>query len=129
MHGALPTAIIGGAAMLLSRRALEAMEFPYFNAMWTDDRKWLGEDVWASRNLRRGGIELFCDVDLWINHAVQGYVQPLYNPDAEQWVALGHGVQPTMCPALSRPLSEYQQDQVFARHAEKAEQQENDDDV
>ena len=74
-------------------------------------------------------FELFCDVDLWINHAVQGYVQPLYNPDAEQWVALGHGVQPTMCPALSRPLSEYQQDQVFARHAEKAEQQENDDDV
>ena len=106
LHGAQPTGIVGGGALVIRTDVLRALERPWFET--AHDEKWVGEDMYFSRKLRAAGVQTYCDVDVWLPHQVTGWVQPFHDPKSGRWGSLLHGVKPDMIPSDGKTADQYQ---------------------
>lgn len=59
---------IGGTTMLIKRRVLEKLEFPYFYTHYNKDGGRVGEDIYFGNKVHKAGFEIWCDPSIKCRH-------------------------------------------------------------
>ena len=59
---------LGGTTILIKRRVIEALEWPYFHTECSPDGRRLGEDVYFTNKIRKAGFQLWCDPSIKCGH-------------------------------------------------------------
>lgn len=72
----------GSAGMLIRRKVLETIEYPWFETGKLGSAAF-NEDLYFCKKAREHGYKVFVHLDIHLGHAVRGYVYPYQSPDLE----------------------------------------------
>jgi hypothetical protein len=72
--------VAGSAGMLIRRRVLEDMPFPWFEVGQQDSQQ-LNEDSYFCTKLQRMGVDIHVDLDTWIGHVTPCVLWPARTKD------------------------------------------------
>lgn len=64
--------LLGGSTILIKRRVLEKMSWPYFDAIFTPQGLKLGPDLYFTAKAKKYGFQLWCDPTVRCEHARYG---------------------------------------------------------
>lgn len=82
--GPQPTAIVGGAALLIKTSVFPRIPFPWFaHSERLKDGSPVGEDAYFSQLCRDAGIPLYCRTDVLIGHTTEVTLLPEWTPDTK----------------------------------------------
>lgn len=69
-HGLIRVAATGMGGILINMDVFKALERPYFRNYFVGEREW-GQDIIFGKSLIEAGIEVYCDLDIIIDHMTQ----------------------------------------------------------
>jgi hypothetical protein len=89
-NGVIPIVASGDGALLITRKVLETIPYPWWEYGETTPGM-VDHDMVFSRKVRDAGFELFCDTNLWVDHVGIFAVTPFRDEDGKWWVKLRQG--------------------------------------
>lgn len=83
--GIISVAAAGAGCLLVRRKVIEALEYPYWTLGQIHPSSW-GDDLHFCSRVRKAGFEIHCDLDNRIGHMMTGIVYPTCDKD-QGWLA------------------------------------------
>lgn len=85
-EGLVPVMFAGTSGMLIRRRVLEALEFPWFEYGHDEDKRRVSEDVNFCKRATEAGFEIHVDPSFTMGHTTTATVEPVWDQDQDQWM-------------------------------------------